>query len=577
MMKKSVIITLCISILAVILVSYPPAYSQFQNFGALMLGNTGTVGYINVKDTRYAGGAKGDGREVQDAGITSGLATVTSVTANFLTTAKVGQVVWATRDATGLAELPQGTITAINSNTSITASVAATQTRTNMRLRWGTDDTTALAAAVTATIAVGKNSIGLGTMYIPTGFYVCAKTVATSCLDYTGAGTGYNSVTVLGDGPNSSVIWPTPNILLGASGYGNCLDITGADFTVENFGCDGGLFSAAAGAVAAIGLHSTSPAGVVDNTPNLIMNVHVYGWHRFDAAATACGIYTGAQKTMIVNVAVEQSGCGAKMQGGGSAMVNSLMSNNAGYNLQLASSGAYQLGSQSVIKSVIDECGGTTDGCLSLVGQGDAIIADSTIYAGNSGIAMQVDGTSSVTISNSRITPYSNDTNGTGLKILAGGVARATNTSFRSSGTGAAINNAGTFTDSCGNVVETNVGILITNTGTFKNCFNQPAGSTCLLASAASPLACLTAGQGKVAIPINSATYTINTTAIEDNSTVEITGLTANNGIPGAPTCVAPTATSIPVVSAIVAKTSFTITQTLQANITCFAWRIATP
>lgn len=101
-----------------------------------------------------------------------------------------------------------------------------------------------------------------------------------------------------------------------------------------------------------------------------------------------------------------------------------------------------------------------------------------------------------------------------------------------------------------------------------------PPIAPCLLASAASPLACGSATQGKVAIPVSQATYTVNTTGVYSGAIITLTPTTDNTGIPGAPSCVLPTLTADPSISATSAGVSFTIAETSTASITCYAWKI---
>lgn len=537
--------------------------------GNIAIGNNGTVGYINVK--QY--GAKGDGRDVVDAVCTNGSPVVTSATANFISNAKVGQIIFGIEDTTGLARMPQGTILSIQSQTQLTTTQNCTNNYT-LRLRWGTDDSAALTAAVAATVATSYRNIGLGVLYVPDGHYLCNKQTAAACIDFTTGGP-YNSITVNGDGPNSSVIWPTPSMVMGADGNGNCLDITGFDFTIENWGCDGGNFTSAVANKYAVATHTGAITGTNDPVYNLIFNVLIERWQRFAGGNTDCGLNMLSSSTTFLNSTASYNNCGALFGAGGIKVIDSILSNNAQFNTQFNQVGDYIVGGAVMLGSLSDECGVATPCWLATVGS-DVMVDDSTIYGFNSGIAAQVDGTSTATFSNSRVTPYNTDTNGTGLKCLAGCVVSATNTKFRGSGTGFPINNAGTFVDGCGNQITGSV-TAVTNTGTFKNCANQPLGGSCFLTSAAGPLACGNAGQGKVAIPANTTTYTINTTAIEDTSTVHLTATTANNGIPGGPTCVLPPVTTDYAVSTETAKTSFAISLSTIASITCFDWWITTP
>lgn len=84
-----------------------------------------------------------------------------------------------------------------------------------------------------------------------------------------------------------------------------------------------------------------------------------------------------------------------------------------------------------------------------------------------------------------------------------------------------------------------------------------------------SPAACGSAASGAVVIPTTTTTYTINTTAVNAASRIQLTWLTFASNLPSSPTCVAPSTTTMPTISAISAGVSFTITMTSTAGQTC--------
>ena len=92
--------------------------------------------------------------------------------------------------------------------------------------------------------------------------------------------------------------------------------------------------------------------------------------------------------------------------------------------------------------------------------------------------------------------------------------------------------------------------------GTLTNC----------AVNSVSPAACGSAAAGAFVIPTTTATYTVNTTAVTPYSVIILTPRTYTGDLPSAPTCVVPTITAEPVVSAIVAGTSFTMTETKQPD-----------
>jgi hypothetical protein len=104
-----------------------------------------------------------------------------------------------------------------------------------------------------------------------------------------------------------------------------------------------------------------------------------------------------------------------------------------------------------------------------------------------------------------------------------------------------------------------------TTYNTITNC--QLGGAT----GTASPAACGSAAAGTIAIPASQTSYTVNTTAVTANSEIDVRQITDNSGIATA-TCNAGVTT--PIQSARVAGTSFTITLTSVASVTCFEWKI---
>jgi hypothetical protein len=92
--------------------------------------------------------------------------------------------------------------------------------------------------------------------------------------------------------------------------------------------------------------------------------------------------------------------------------------------------------------------------------------------------------------------------------------------------------------------------------------------------NSASPAACGAAAAGAFVIPTTTATYTVNTTAVTPNSVIILTPRTYTGNLPSSPTCVVPTITAEPVVSAISAGVSFTLTETLTTGQTCWNYWI---
>jgi hypothetical protein len=103
-------------------------------------------------------------------------------------------------------------------------------------------------------------------------------------------------------------------------------------------------------------------------------------------------------------------------------------------------------------------------------------------------------------------------------------------------------------------------------TSTAVNCqLGGAAGTT-------SPAACTSATAGMIAVPASQTSYTVNTTKVTANSEIFVQQMTDNSGLPSAPACNA--GTTNPIQSARVAGTSFSISLTSVASVTCFKFWI---
>lgn len=92
--------------------------------------------------------------------------------------------------------------------------------------------------------------------------------------------------------------------------------------------------------------------------------------------------------------------------------------------------------------------------------------------------------------------------------------------------------------------------------------------------NSASPAACGGAAAGSFVVPTTTTAYTVNTTAIHAASRIFLFPHTDTRDLPGAPTCVVPAITAEPVVSGIVAATSFSITIASTTGQTCWDYLV---
>lgn len=142
-----------------------------------------TYGKIyNVQDY----GANPDGREIFDAAITSGTATLTSSTANF-TSADIGKAIRLRHANTSGTSLIT-TITGFTNSTTVTIGTNANNTVTSDTAIYGTDNTSAIQTAVNL-----AGNAGDAKVYIPAGIYIVAGALKTS--EY-------------GANPNAQITWP---------------------------------------------------------------------------------------------------------------------------------------------------------------------------------------------------------------------------------------------------------------------------------------------------------------------------------------------------------------------------------
>lgn len=136
---------------------------------------------FNVQSAAY--GAKGNAQIVTDGAMGIGSSTVTSASGLFSTVHDTGKLVMVKgAGATGVTSLI-GTITTVNSPTSITISVAnATGSAlTGLTVVWATDDTAAIQSAINAAVAYAKlNGIGGATVFFPAGGYGVGGPLVTS-------------------------------------------------------------------------------------------------------------------------------------------------------------------------------------------------------------------------------------------------------------------------------------------------------------------------------------------------------------------------------------------------------------
>lgn len=117
-------------------------------------------------------GAKGDGKVILDGAMTSGSATLTSATASF-TMNDVGKVIQVKGAAASGVTTLVTTIQAYTNATTVTLAASASTTVSSAQVMWGTDDTSAIQAAINAAVAWARANSGAVTVFFAgcPGFY----------------------------------------------------------------------------------------------------------------------------------------------------------------------------------------------------------------------------------------------------------------------------------------------------------------------------------------------------------------------------------------------------------------------
>lgn len=382
-------------------------------------------------------GAKGNTRRVTDASITSNSGTITSATAGF-TSADVGKTVFGIETASSLARVPVGTITTVNSSTSITVSTLATTTANNIVLVWGADDTAAIVAAGQAANAANPK----GKVKIPAGGYIFSSLLFD--LSYSGS---TSTISVEGDGSNITTLYASPAYNMSSTSDNNGMVARFANANNERFSgftVDGSGFSFS---------NSAFKYPIFTNTGNSIYSdIDVKAFGNVGGGIALWGASTG------YNLRVESMGAGVAgiyVNGGQVDCYACNTTNNGGFGISIANvSGAGNTGPRfRMFGGIVDEEGNDT---ISVSASTDILFFGVKIFGTANHYGIGVDGTSSVRITNSEITPFGSSGNRGGINVATGGVVYLSESRVDKSNSGIALNNAGTVYDLGGNAI-TNV------------------------------------------------------------------------------------------------------------------------
>jgi hypothetical protein len=523
------------------------AWSASQGLGNLTGGGTTPdirlVNYISVLDPKY--GAKGDARAITFS-VSALSATITGISPATMTSADVGKLIYGGNS--GISGINKATVATILSPSSVTVTGATGNgTGPSQQGFVGTDDRAALRAACAASTAAAPLQIRM-----PAAFYMVSD--GNFCPLTTAA----NGATALyGDGMDQTQIVYPPN-----DTTVSVLDIEDSIASVHDFSVDPGYRQDRAINQSPVTMNTKYAARLRSNNFNGTSGGACFGFsvdgsqidHPEAGGCNSC-IYIASQPMTIIDPQLGGSGTnqagpciGAGIYGfdaGGVIIGGRVQSNGTAFQATAQGAAAqYWIYGTALV--------GTVNAVLS---NGTGTSTNTVIYGASLGC------------------PPAGNSNG--VNIATGNTVSIVGSQICSAGTGFGIlNNAGgVFKDLCGNFFTSTGAGNYSGAGTIYNCLSAPINPKCLVASGASPAACASASQGKLAVPATTTTYTVNTTAITANSTLLMFPTQDNSGITGAPTC-AVVATPFAQATARVAGTSFTFSLPSNAGISCFEWTL---
>lgn len=392
---------------------------------------------INVKNPIYGGGAKGDTQTSNVGVITVGNPDVNCANCNFKASdvGKSGNITVSVGVGPGFNGNP--TIASFISSTHITMSSNATNNVT-ANFTWGTDDTVAVLAAVTAWVAQLKNSIQqannfLGapsspppTLYFPAGNYQVCN--IPSGLIVPGAASGGK---IIGDGVQVSVITECGHPTIPGSG-GILLNLAGNS---QNFLVQGLTF------YPNFAVNGTTPELNVAGSSNTFRDVLCESSDQTCLNIAGSGeLFDNFQANQcFINVVCNACTSTVFINGGASnGNVNFKAINATGE----SNNGGLKLG-----HNFWDEC--ASPPCAQLINSND-VYSEGDTWIGQT-TALSVDANSYMHMVSDVVSPFGNDSNTSGITIANGGTVASSDTQFNSSGTGKCINNSGLLLDNGNN------------------------------------------------------------------------------------------------------------------------------
>ena len=399
--------------------------------------NTKLAAVIGFNVKEY--GATGNARKVTDA-VLNGTTTHTSATAVF-TNADVGKVVWGVEVGSGILRLPKTTITAVNSATSITTAGASTGSYSGIHLVLGTDDTTALQAAMTAAKAAGANVI------VPAGGYLFSALPFDANRTTDGEASG-----VIGAGSNVTIFYPVPGFDFASTTSntgifyrtnGNCRNSMLCGLQIE------GSYHSYSGAA---GYHLLSNSG--DRT--LFDDLQVRHAKGFTAMAHLTGTSFNAVRCFF-----EGSNYVGLSLSGVSYHFEDCYTGNHGYFGLLIDgiNGAANTGiALKWIGGIIDESGGAGGAASYITNSTDVVFIGARFFGPTSNYACELASSSHARFVGCEIVGFGSSGNRGGLKITPGCIATLSSCRLHGLGTLYGLDNSGTVYDGGGNVSNNKTG-----------------------------------------------------------------------------------------------------------------------
>ena len=388
---------------------------------------------INVKDY----GATGDARKVTDAVLVNGSTTVTSATAAF-TSADVGKVIWGIVTADYSLRLPVTTITAVNSATSITVADAATLSYSGVHLVFGTNDTAALQAAMTAAKAAGSNVI------VPAGGYLFSALPFDGNRSTVGFASG-----VIGAGSNSTVFYPVPGF-----DFTSTTSNTGILYRT-NVNCRSPVIK---GMMIDGSYHSYSGAAgyhiISDSSDRLLVeDVKITQAKGFTSMVN----FTGSRGLVVRSYFEGASYLGLNVSGGSICFINCYTGNHAYFGLNVtAINGEANTGvSFRWMDGIIDESGNSS---AYITSSTDVVFIGARIFGPVGYYGCELASSSKARFVGCELVGFGSSGNRGGLKVASGCIATLTSCRLHGLGTLYGLDNAGTVYDGGGNVSNNKTG-----------------------------------------------------------------------------------------------------------------------